>query len=84
MSQQTIIDYWLEKAGQISHRQENFSAGRHANAVRMHILRASCIVFSAFKSGNHSVDIASSCALHRILSAGEIDQSGESISIALR
>jgi len=35
MSQQTIIDYWLEKAGQdISSAQENFSTGRHANAVR--------------------------------------------------
>lgn len=35
MSQQAIIDYWFEKTNQdIASAQENFSAGRYANAVR--------------------------------------------------
>ncbi|OGP78452.1 MAG: hypothetical protein A2V86_10620 [Deltaproteobacteria bacterium RBG_16_49_23] len=35
MSQQAIIDYWLEKANQdIASAQENFVAGRYVNAVR--------------------------------------------------
>ena len=35
MSQQAIIDYWLEKADQdITSAQENSTAGRYSNAVR--------------------------------------------------
>ena len=35
MSQQAIIDYWLEKANQdIASAQENFVAGRDVNVVR--------------------------------------------------
>jgi len=35
MSKQSIIDYWMEKAQEdLASAQDNFSSGRHQNAVR--------------------------------------------------